>query len=143
MGLRKILEGKRVYFDANIFIYLLEGNEVFEPAVSVLRDLIAEEQITVTSSDLVYTEVLAHKRLVGDTAAIEHIIGFIGNFEIHRVTEEVAIHAGILRGETGMKAPDALHVAGAIHNGSEVVLTNDGGIKTPNGIQRIVIGEYV
>lgn len=143
MGLREILEGKRVYFDANIFIYLLEGNEVFEPAVSVLRDLIAEEQITVTSSDLVYTEVLAHKRLVGDTAAIEHIIGFVGNFEIHRVTQEVTIHAGILRGETGMKTPDALHVAGAIHNGSDVLLTNDPGIKTPNSLQRIVIKEYV
>lgn len=143
MGLKEVLHGKRVYFDANIFIYLLEGNEAFEPALIDLRDLIAEEQITVTSSDLVYTEVLAHKRLVGDTAAIEHIIGFIGNFEIHRVTQEVTIHAGILRGETGMKTPDALHVAGAIHNGSEVLLTNDGGIKTPNGVQRIVIEDYV
>lgn len=143
MGLKTLLRGKRVYFDANIFIYLLEGNEIFEPAVRQLRDLIADDQITVISSDLIYTEVLAHPALSGDKVAIEHIIGFISNFEIHRVTQEIAIHAGILRGETGMKTPDALHVAAAAQNGADVFLSNDRGIRTPKGVERILIKDHV
>ena len=127
MGLKSLLRGKRVYFDANIFIYLLEGNEIFEPAIRQLRDLITDDQITVISSDLIYTEVLAHPALSGDQDAIEHIIGFISNFEIHQVTQEITIHAGILRGETGMKTPDALHVAAAAQNGADVFLSNDRG----------------
>jgi len=143
MGLKERLRGKRVYFDANIFIYLLEGNELFEPAVSQLRDLIADDQITVISSDLIYTEVLAHPALSGNKDAIEHIISFISNFDIHPVTQSITIHAGILRGETGMKTPDALHVASAVQGSAEVFLSNDKGIRTPDGVECILIKNYL
>lgn len=143
MGLKERLRGKRVYFDANIFIYLLEGNEVFEPAVSQLRDLISEDQITVMSSDLIYTEVLAHPALSGNKDAIEHIIGFIGNFDVQPLTQSITVHAGILRGETGMKTPDALHVAAAVQSSAEVFLSNDKGIRTPEGVERILIKDYI
>lgn len=143
MGLKKALHGKRVYFDANIFIYLLEGNETFETVLSDLRDLIADEAITVVSSDLVYTEALAHRRLVGNAAAIEHIVGFIGNFEILPLSQGVAIHAGILRGETGMKTPDALHVACAIEGGCDVLLTNDAGMRVPPHMSRLLMSEFL
>ena len=64
MELRNILQGKSIYFDTNIFIYLLEGNTVLEPVLETLRKLISHEQIQVHSSQLVYTEILAHKKLV-------------------------------------------------------------------------------
>lgn len=58
MGLKNILRDKRVYFDTNIFIYLLEGSEQFQDALSDLEALIANEAIKITSCDLVYTEIL-------------------------------------------------------------------------------------
>ena len=56
MGLKNILRDKRVYFDTNIFIYLLEGSEHFQDALSDLEALIANEAIKIASCDLVYTE---------------------------------------------------------------------------------------
>ena len=97
-----------MYFDTNIFIYLLEGNENFQNALSDLDELMANEAIKVTSCDLVYTE----------------------------------IHAGVLRGETGIKTPDALHVASTIQNDADIFLTNDTGIHTPESIRRVLLSDY-
>ena len=58
MGLKDALRGKRVYFDTNIFIHLLEGSEQFEAAMLDIRDLIADDGIQVSSCDLIFTEML-------------------------------------------------------------------------------------
>lgn len=141
--LKDILKGKRVYFDANIFIYILEGNPSLTTVINDLRDLIFQGDITVTSCDLIYTEILPFHARKKDYNAIEHIIEFISKFEISPITKQVFIHAGILRGETGMKTPDALHVVSAIQNSSEVFLTNDTGIKTPSNITRVLISDFI
>ena len=142
MGLKNILRDKRVYFDTNIFIYLLEGSEQFQDALSDLEALIANEAIKITSCDLVYTEILPCHARKPDKEAIEHIVEFLNAFEIFRISRETAIQAGILRGETGMKTPDALHVASAIQNDAEIFLTNDVGIRTPASIRRVLFADY-
>jgi len=142
MGLTKTLYGKRVYFDANIFIYLLEGNDTLKTAIQELSTLISGGNIHVTSSDLIYTEILPFHARKKDYKAIEHIIAFIDHFEITPITKESFIHAGILRGETGMKTPDALHVMSAIQNGSDIFLTNDMGIKMPSNMTRVLISDF-
>lgn len=138
MGLKNILRDKRVYFDTNIFIYLLEGSEHFQDALSDLEALIANEVIKIVSCDLVYTEILPCHAGKSDKEAIEHIVEFLNAFEIFRISRQTAIQAGILRGETGMKTPDALHVASAIQNDAEIFLTNDAGICTPASIRRVL-----
>ena len=142
MGLKDILRDKRVYFDTNIFIYLLEGSEHFQDALRDLEALIAHETIKVTSCDLVYTELLPFHAGQPNKAAIEHIVEFLNAFEISRISRQTAIQAGILRGETGMKTPDALHVASAIQNDAEIFLTNDAGIRTPASIRRVLFADY-
>ena len=53
------------------------------------------------------------------------------------------MHAGIIRAETGMKSPDALHVASAAKHHCEVFLTNDKAIRLPQGITQVIISEYI
>ena len=86
MGLKDILRDKRVYFDTNIFIYLLEGSEHFQDALSDLEALIANKAIKVASCDLVYTELLPFHAGKPDKAAIEHIVEFLNAFEISRIS---------------------------------------------------------
>lgn len=142
MGLKDVLREKRVYVDANIFIYLLEGNEEFEIPMKDICSLLMEDKVTIVSSDLVYTEILAHKALVGKKERIEEIVEFIGNFEINHISKDITIHAGILRGETGMKTPDALHVASAHDQKCDILLTNDSGIHVPETMKRVLISDY-
>lgn len=58
MALSHMLQNKTVYFDTNIFIYLLEGSAVFTRPISDIKNLIKNGRIRVFSSSLVYTELL-------------------------------------------------------------------------------------
>jgi predicted nucleic acid-binding protein len=58
MGLRKDLKGKRVYFDANVFIYLMEGYPSFENSLRDIRDSIFNSESSICTSELTLCEVL-------------------------------------------------------------------------------------
>ena len=58
------------------------------------------------------------------------------------VSFDISIHAGVLRGETGMKTPDAIHVATAMKEKCDVFFTNDKQIKTPKSLERILFSDY-
>jgi len=143
MGLKEALRGKRVYFDTNIFIYLLEGNKSFENPISCIRELIEDEDIFIVSCDLTYTEMLPIHARNEDEAAMNHILKFLSEFEMVGLSRKLMIQAGILRGELGMKTPDTIHVVSAIESECDVFLTNDDGIRVPKGMQRIIISDYV
>lgn len=143
MGLKNELQNKDVYFDTNIFIYLLEGNKDYARLLGDIQTLIENDQIRVFSCDLVYTELLPPHAKQGNKKAIEQTIDFLNKFNITIASKETFIHAGILRGETNMKTPDAIHVATAIASGCEVFLTNDKDIQTPQGLEKVLLSEYL
>lgn len=55
---------------------------------------------------------------------------------------DILIQAGILRGKTGMKTPDAIHVATAIASKCKIFLTNDRRIKMPKGLDKVLLSDY-
>ncbi len=93
------------------------------------------------TSDLTYTELLPRPARSGDVRAMELMVAYLSAFESLAITREIAIHAGILRGETGMKSPDALHVAAALHGQCQALLTNDTALKTPEQLQKVLFCE--
>lgn len=143
MGLKNALQNKNVYFDTNIFIYLLEGYKEYSALLSGIQALIENNQISVFSSDLVYTELLPPHAKLGNKKAIEQTIEFVSTFNVATISKEIFIHAGILRGETNMKAPDAIHVATAMASDCEVFLTNDKDIQTPKWIEKVLLSDYL
>ena len=146
MGLREKLRGKHVYFDTNIFIYLIEGNPSLESCIQELRLAIMHDELRISSSDLVYTEILPPMVKNQDRLAIENTMALLGEestFHIHAMNKETCIQAGFLRGELGMKAPDAIHVAAALQAGCGVFLTNDKGIRVPDNLERIILSDFI
>jgi predicted nucleic acid-binding protein len=143
MGLSAKLRGKTVYFDTNIFIYLFEGSATFHSQILELQSLVEHQEITVISCDLVYSELLPP--IVHDTGAMQTLLNFLNDsaaFTIVPVNRETFIHAGILRGETGMKTPDALHVASAMQAECDFFLTNDKKLQTPDKLEKIIISDF-
>ncbi len=141
MGGLKHLRGKRVYFDANIFIYLLEGHREFWSQIFIIEQLLLNGHMEVVTSDLTYTEILPLPARMGDERAMQRIVTYLSAFETLPITREITIHAGILRGETGMKSPDALHVAAALHGQCQTLITNDAGLKTPKQLDKVLFRE--
>jgi predicted nucleic acid-binding protein len=135
------LRGKRVYFDTNIFIYLIEGNEKLVAQIDELKNTILEGECSIFASDLVFTEILPPLVRSGNTKATNKLLAFLQDeraFHLVPLTRDVCIQAGVLRGQTGLKTPDAIHVASAMAENCDTFLTNDAGIQLPKTIERIL-----
>jgi predicted nucleic acid-binding protein len=134
MGLRDDLKGRRVYFDANIFIYLMEGYATLEASLRDIRDSIFHGESNIRTSELTLCEVLVPAFRANNTALLALYRQFIeksGAFELVPTTRETYIRASLLRAQLGMKTPDAIHMATAIECGCNAFLTNDIGLKAP------------
>jgi predicted nucleic acid-binding protein len=141
MGISERLRGKRVYFDTNIFIYLLEGNETLHTQIDELKASILEGDCSIFASDIVFTEILPPLVRSGNTEATNKLLEFLQEenaFHLVPLTRDVCIQAGVLRGQTGMKTPDAIHVASAMAENCNTFLTNDTGIQLPKTIERVL-----
>jgi predicted nucleic acid-binding protein len=58
MGILSALVGTRVYLDANILIYALEGFALFAPELQLLFDAIQEGEVHGVTSELSQAEIL-------------------------------------------------------------------------------------
>ncbi len=145
MGLKKRLKGSRVYFDTNIFIYMLEGSKELSKPIDILQQGIQSQEFSVYSSELVFTEILPPLVRDDKTNIIKLTVSFLSQgsvFNLAPIDRDVSIQAGYLRGQSKMKSPDALHVATALFQKCDIFLTNDKGIKTPTGLERIILSDF-
>ena len=122
------LLGKRVYFDTNIFIYILENHHEFgETCLSVVQSG-ADKELDGYSGDLVLAELLV-KPLKDNNAravkAVKDLFTEDTKIELLPHTRSAFITAAHLRANHKIKLPDALHLATAIENHIEIFLTND------------------
>jgi predicted nucleic acid-binding protein len=137
MGLREKLKGKRVYFDANIFIYLMEGFPALETRLREIRDSIYHGESNICTSELTLCEVLVPAFRTNNTGLLALYRQFIeesGAFELVATTRETYIRASLLRAQLGHKTPDAIHMSSAIECGCTAFLTNDKPLKAPKGM---------
>lgn len=146
MGLADQLRAKRVYFDTNIFIYILEGNAEYKALSEELMALLDAEAFRAFSSQITFAEILPPLVRQGDEAVLSETIEFLRDsalFSLCSVNEDISIQAGVLRGQRGMKTPDALHVATALYQRCDVFLTNDRGIRTPEEMPTIMLSDFL
>ncbi|MEL6723213.1 MAG: PIN domain-containing protein [Pseudomonadota bacterium] len=145
MELIETLKGKRIYFDTNIFIYIIEGSIQYQKIIDKLTKSILQKDFEPHTSYITLTEVLPPLVKRGDKDTISGTVEFICNnsfFHLSIIDEEICLQAGFLRGELGIKTPDALHVATAINQGCNIFLTNDAGIHVPKNMKRILLYEF-
>ena len=146
MSLHEKLRGKRVYFDANIFIYLVEGFRELEAQLETIRASILNAECIVFTSELTLAEVLVAPFQLGNAELVTNNRNFIeasGAFTLLPTTRETYIRASLYRAKFNMKTPDAIHMASAVEARCEVFVSNDKGIKAPTGIEMVLIGEAV
>jgi predicted nucleic acid-binding protein len=144
LGLRERLKGKRVYFDANVFIYLMEGFPALDAELNDIRDSIFHGESEICTSELTLCEVLVPAFRANDTRVLALYRQFIedsGAFELVPTTRNTYVRAGLLRAQQGLKTPDAIHMASAIESGCTAFLTNDRPLKAPRDIAVLRFGD--
>ena len=144
-SLSEELQGQKVYLDANIFIYALEG---VEPWAVILRELFtsleAGEWQAVTSS-LSVAECLVRPFALSREDLVQLYRAALSprtHLTIAPLHEEILVSAARLRAQLKFKLPDALHVATALDQGCTAMLTNDAGFRKTPGVQCLLLSDW-
>ena len=143
--LRQALQGRKVYLDANIFIYTLEGMEPWADLLSdVFAGLTAGKLSAVTSSlSLSECLVLPFKHKKNELVAVYREALLPSHYlTTVPIDDRVLISAANIRAQTGLKLPDAIHAATALTQQCTAMLTNDPGFKRVPGIELFLLSDW-
>jgi predicted nucleic acid-binding protein len=123
----------RLYLDANVFIYAIEGNADIADPLRKLFDLFRAKRGIGVTSELTLAEVLPKASDVQRRGYLGMIV-WSQIFELRPVSRDILIETAEYREHAGMpKLPDATHVVTAIRAGCRTVLSADLRLKLPEG----------
>ena len=144
MGLSEVLTGKRVYFDANIFIHSFEGFPGYETQLAVLARLVDEKACSVCTSELTLCEVLAkpfRENMSDIVISYRRALETDGIVRLIPASRATFLRAAMLRGQLGLKTPDAIHAATAVESECAAFLTNDSLLRLPATLERVLFSD--
>lgn len=117
----------RIYWDANLFIYLHEGHPEFGPLVRRIYEFHIARNDTICTSVFTIGEVLTLPIRMKDEAAIGVIRDSMlsGEVELIPYTLAMAQRYAWIRAAVQVRPADALHLATAIETRVSLFVTND------------------
>ncbi len=127
----------RIYLDANVFIYAIEGPPDVAAHMRQLFELFRDRRVRGVTSELSLAEVLP--RAMGDRRRnYLNLIVWSRIFDLQPVSREVLVETADYRKTAGMpKLPDAIHMVTAIRNGCRKILSADLRLRLPDGFSLI------
>ena len=131
----------RIFWDTNLFIYLLERNEKFSPMTRELRTKMLTRGDQLLTSAITLGEILIKPTQAGDAERCRKYERAISSaatvvaFDI-----KAARYYASIKTNRSIKAPDAVQLACAASAGVDLFITNDDRLqgKVVPGIQFIV-----
>ena len=135
-----MVEVSRIFWDTNLFIYLIEERTEHTERVAELRRLMIERGDELLTSALTFGEVLVKPMEIKDKELMQIYEQMIRSnttivpFDLHAAPKFAEI-----RQDRSIKAPDAIQLACASAANSDLFITNDNRLSRKNipGIQFI------
>jgi predicted nucleic acid-binding protein len=141
------MQGQRVYFDTNIFIYVLDNTTGYVDACLPFFEAVAQQNTIGCTGEITIAELMVKPMRSNDrlaTNAIESLFSDQGYFETIGHNRAVLELAAYIRATQGLKMGDAIHTASAIKGGCSFMLTHDGQIQRQvKGIEVVNIGDWL
>ncbi len=109
-----------IYLDTNILIYLLEKHKNYSKNVATILDTYSKKGYLFLSSVITVTEFLA-----GTISASLDTLHQVPRFCLINLNEDLAQKAAVLQKNNHMQIGDAIHLATAIEQKTELFFTND------------------
>jgi predicted nucleic acid-binding protein len=134
----------KLYFDANVFIYAVEGSDDIAGRLRTLFELLSSNLNLAVTSELTLAEVLPKADPIRRRTYLELIL-YSGLFNLYPVTRDILMEtadyrriAGVSKPDASMpKLPDAIHVVTAVRAGCGRILSFDRALKLPEGMRRL------
>lgn len=126
-----------VALDANVVIYLLENVEPGASRAAAIVDAIESGAVRGSMSTVAQTEILVGPARSADPSVFELAAHELRDLRIAKnpLTARIAEDAAWVRGQTGLRLPDAVHIATARDSGATALVTNDRRIRSRPGLE--------
>ncbi len=148
-GMTKGNISSKLYFDANVFIYAVEGSDDIACRLRTLFELLSGNLNLAVTSELTLAEVLPKANPIRRRNYLGLIL-YSGLFDLHPVTRDILMETADYRRIAGVsvpdaskpyasmpKLPDAIHVVTAVRAGCNRMLSFDRALKLPEGMHRV------
>lgn len=145
MGTLTALLGKRLYLDANVFIYALNDFQAFQSFLRQLFDAGDSGDLSLVTSELTMAEVLIapfRDANPEEEQKCRRMLTPDKGLALLPITVPILEKAARIRSATRVvRLPDAIHLATAIASGCDAVLTNDQHFKAARDIPVMMLSE--
>jgi predicted nucleic acid-binding protein len=132
--------------DTAVFIYFIEEDQRFLPAIAPLFGAADEGKCELFSSALTLLEVLVVPYRAGNVQLAQRYEALLTHSRGVRMVDLTRGHlrlAAQLRAATGVATPDALQLAAALGTGCSAFVTNDRRLPAVPGLKIVQLGAYV
>jgi predicted nucleic acid-binding protein len=139
-------QNRRIYFDANAFIYAIEGVDEVAALLHSLFAALRHRAKSAYSSKFTLAEVLPKANAVQRRSYFTLIL-HSGLFDLLPVTRDILIETADYRKSRARPSfdvrgsmpqlPDAIHVVTAVRAGCNTFVSFDRGLKLPAGLDRV------
>ena len=146
MGLIGNLGAGSVALDTAIFVYFIEENPRFLPAIRPLFQEADQGERELITSSLTLLEVLVVPYRAGNRLLAERYEALLTRSRGIRLVDLAGDQlraAAQLRAATGVKTPDALQLVAAIGAGCTTFLTNDRRLPVVPGLRVVELSSHV
>jgi predicted nucleic acid-binding protein len=123
-----IASGSRLLLDTSAFIYYLDAHPVYEGRAREIVAGIQAGRFSGFASALVLSELLVPYFKAGDerrAAELREAVTSSANLRVVPAGAQISTEAARLRARFGLRTPDAVHAATALHSNADVFVTND------------------
>ncbi|MBI2873242.1 MAG: type II toxin-antitoxin system VapC family toxin [Chloroflexi bacterium] len=138
---------RRIAFDSNALIYLLEGREPYTTYVARAIEMMERGEVVGLVSTVVEMELLVKPLRDRDTGAYDRVEMFLRqrpNLTVRAVDRAVARRAADVRARTRLSPLDAIVVATALEERCDAIIGNDSLIASRlTGIPYLYMDDYL
>ncbi len=134
-----------IYLDSSSLIYSVERVAPFIVHLDPIWQAAEAGHFNIVSSELAIPETLAKPIRDGnsDVESLFRALFESRDVELISTTREVWETSARIRGETGLKTPDALHAATALLANCTLFVTNDEDFRRVPALPAVILGDLV
>lgn len=126
--INRISSYRNIMMDTNAVIYFLDGTTNLFDLMSSYFELVEQGAFVAIVSVVTEAEVLVRPYKINNSVALDAVKFFFQEFpnlNIINVDREIGQLAAKIRAESGLRLPDAIILATALHNHCDLLLGND------------------
>ncbi len=139
------MSGKKAFLDTNLFIYLIEENELHLHKVHNLLEFLEKNGYEIITSTLTLGEILTKPYKENRLDLVETYKDFFSQMELVELNNEIASLFAKVRADYRIKTPDAIQLASAVYAKAELFVTNDDGLSQfeSDGCRVLLLSEFL